>query len=153
MQTKKIRWGRAVTAGLVATIIGFVVGFVVYGLMNGIYQSYGNLPYAKQPASIPVYLGQMIVGGALLNVMFALIYAVIQQSIPGQKSWQKGLFFGAILLVVNMLPMAFNTWMQIAQPNQLILVEAVNRSIGLMLQAVIIAGIYGARTSYKPKTA
>jgi hypothetical protein len=56
--------------------------------------------------------------------------------------WQKSLAFGVMLLAVFMLPIAFNTWMQIAQPAVLILVEAVNRSIGLLLQATLIALVY-----------
>jgi MFS family permease len=145
MRANGIRWGRALIAGLLATIVGFVIGFVLYGAMNGVYESYGDLPYAKQPESIPVYLLQMVAGGAVLNVLLAAVYAIIREGLPGQTAWQKGLAFGAVLLVVNMLPIAFNTWMQIAQPTGLILVEAVNRSIGLMVQAVIMAIVYGQR--------
>ena len=54
--------------------------------------------------------------------------------------WGRAIVTG---LVVNMLSIAFNTWMQIAQPDMLILVEAVNRTIGLMVQAVIVAVVYG----------
>ena len=98
---------------------------------------------AKPVESVPTYLLQMVAGGAVLNVLIALIYAIIQEGLPGQKRLQKGLAFGAVLLAINMLPIAFNTWMQIAQPVMLILVEAVNRTIGLLIQALIIAIVYG----------
>ncbi len=143
MKTSNIRWGRAVVAGLLATVIGFLVGFVLYGSMNGVYESFGDLPYAKPVESISAYLTQMFTGGAVLTVLIALVYAVIQSGLPGQKRWQKGLIFGLMLLIVNMLPIAFNTWMQIAQPVELILIEIVNRTISLLVQALVIAIVYG----------
>jgi hypothetical protein len=111
--------------------------------MNGVYESHGDLPYAKPIDSLPSYFAQMLVGGAVLNVLIAVVYGVIHQALPGQKAWQKGLVFGGMLLVLYMLPIAFNAWMQIAQPPALILVEAINRTIGLMIEALIIAVIYG----------
>jgi len=144
MQEKQIRWGKVIWAGVLATIIGFVLGFFLYSATNGVYEAYGDLPYAKPVTSIPAYLSIMLAGSVVLTVMFALVYALIRGGLPGRNAWQKGLSYGLILLVVNMLPMAFNTWMQIAQPTLLILVEALNRSISLMIQAVIIALVYDA---------
>lgn len=143
MKTNSIRWGRVVVAGLLATVIGMLVGFVLYSSVNGVYERFGDLPYAKPVGSIPIYLSQMVVGGGALTVLWALVYAVIQEGLPGQNKWQKGLFFGLMLLVINMLPIAFNTWMQIAQPGVLILVEAVNRTIGLLVTGLVIAAVYG----------
>jgi hypothetical protein len=131
----------------VAVVVGFLVGGVLYSAVNGVYESYGELPYAKPIDSLPSYFAQMLVGGAVINVLLAVIYAVIHQALPGHRAWQKGLVFGGILLVLYMLPIAFNAWMQIAQPPALILVEAVNRAIGLMIEAVVIAVIYGQERS------
>jgi len=143
MESGNIRWGRVVIAGLLATAIGFIVSGILYGSMNGVYESYGDLAYAKPVDSVPVYLLQMLAGGAVLTVLTALVYAIIQGGLPGRKPWRKGLAFGAILLAVYMLPIAFNTWMQIAQPTVLILVEAANRTVGLVVQALVIAIVYG----------
>ncbi|MCP4543707.1 MAG: hypothetical protein GY832_41870 [Chloroflexi bacterium] len=143
MKTNSVRWGRVIVAGLLAAIIAFVVEGMLYGSMNGVYEGFGDLPYAKPVESVPAYLLQMLAGGAALTVLIALVYAIIQEGLPGQKQWQKGLAFGVMLLVLYALPTAFNTWMQIAQPVTLILVEAVNRTIGLLIQALVIAMVYG----------
>ncbi len=143
MQKKQIQWGKVILAGVSATIIGFVLEGLLYSASNSVYTSFGNLPYAKPVESVPVYLATMIAGSIVLTVLFALIFALIRDCLPGRRAWQKGLFFGLILLAVYMLPMAFNTWMQIAQPLGLILLEAMNRTIGLLVQAVIIALVYG----------
>jgi hypothetical protein len=143
MKLSHIRWGRAAAAGLVASLVGMVVGFVLYSAANGVYARFGELPYAKPVESIGIYLTQMMLGGLALNVLLAVVYAVVQGALPGQKTWQKGLAFGLILLVVNMLPIAFNTWMQIAQPEALILVEALNRTVGLLVTGLAIAVVYG----------
>ena len=143
MKTSNIRWGRAVVAGLLATIVGFVAGFGLYSAANEVYARFGELPYAKPVESVGIYLTQMMLGGLVLNVLLALVYAVVQEALPGRKKWKKGLSFGLILLVVNMLPIAFNTWMQIAQPEVLILVEALNRTIGLLITGLVIAAVYG----------
>ena len=140
-----INWRKAIAAGLLATVVGFAVEFVLYSAANGVYESYGELAYARPVESISAYLTQMMIGGALLNVLLALAYAIIHTGLPGAQ-WKKGLSFWLILLVVNMLPMAFNTWMQIAQPVPLILVEAANRSIGLMITALVVAVVYGRGT-------
>ena len=143
MESNRIHWGKAVLAGLLAAVTGFVVGGILYGSVNGVYESFGDLPYAKPVESVPVYLLLMLAGGAVLTVLTALVYAIIQRGLPGNKPWQKGLAFGTMLLAVYMLPIAFNTWVQIAQPTVLILVEAANRTVGLMVQALIIATVYG----------
>ena len=143
MQKKQIHWGKVILAGVLATVIGFVLEGLLYSASNGVYASYGDLPYAKPVESLPAYLATMMGGSVILTVLFALIYALIRDGLPGQRAWQKGLSFGLILLAVYMLPTAFNTWMQIAQPLTLILLEAVNRTIGLLVQAVIIALVYG----------
>jgi hypothetical protein len=143
VKTNNIHWGRAVVASLLATVSGFIAGFVLYSSVNGIYESYGDLPYAKSVESVPSYLLQMVAGGMVLNVLLALVYAVIHEALPGQKKWQKGLSFWVMLLVVNMLPIAFNAWMQVAQPVTLILVEAMNRTIGLLVAALVMAAVYG----------
>ena len=149
MKTSNIRWGRAVAAGLMATVVGFIVGGVLYGAANGVYESFGDLPYAKPVESIPVYLLQMVAGGAVLNILIALVYAVIHEALPGRSKWQKGLTFGLMLLVIYMLPIAFNTWMQIAQPTVLILIEAINRTIGLLIQALVISVVYGRSSAIR----
>lgn len=143
MQKKKIHLGKVILAGVLATIIGFILEGLLYSASNSVYESFGDLPYAKPVESLPVYLTTMVAGSIVLTVLFALIYALIRDGLPGRRAWQKGLFFGLILLAVYMLPTAFNTWMQIAQPLALILLEAMNRTIGLLVQAVIIALVYG----------
>jgi len=142
MNRMKIHWGRVLLAGLAAALLGFVIGFLLYSASNGIYETYSGMAYAKQPASIGAYLVQMVAGSLVISSLFAAVYAVVRESLPGEKAWQKGIAFGVILLGLNMLPIAFNTWMQIAQPEVLILIEAANRSISLMVQAVLIAAVY-----------
>jgi hypothetical protein len=143
MKLSRIRWVKVAWAGVLATVVGFVVGFLLYGAANGAYARFGELAYARPVESVGTYLAQMVVGGLALNLLLALVYAVVQEALPGQKRWQQGFSFGLILLVVNMLPIAFNTWIQISQPEVLILIEALNRSIGLLITALIIAVVYG----------
>lgn len=139
MQTHTVCWKRAILAGLLATLVGFIVGFGLYSLANPVYARYSSLPYAKPVDSTVAYLIQMVVGGAVLNMLLALVYATIYPGLPGKTGWQKGLAFGLLLLIVNMLPIAFNTWMQIAQPVVLIIIEALNRTVGLLITGLIIA--------------
>lgn len=143
MKLSRIRWVKVAWAGVLATVVGFVVGFLLYGAANGAYARFGELAYARPVESVGTYLAQMVVGGLALNLLLALVYAVVQEALPGQKRWQQGFSFGLILLVVNMLPIAFNTWMQIAQPEALILVEALNRTVGLLVTGLAIAVVYG----------
>jgi hypothetical protein len=141
MNLRDIRWGRVMIAGLAATVASFIAGFILYGAANGFYARFGELPYAKPVESVGLYLTQMMLGGLVLNLLLALVYALVGEALPGHKRWQKGLSFGLILLVVNMLPIAFNTWMQINQPEVLILVEAINRSVGLLITGLVIAAV------------
>jgi len=143
MKTGNIRWGRAIIAGLLTGVIDFLVGFVLYGSVNGVYQSFGDLPYAKPITSIPIYLLEMVLGGLALCVLWALIYVIIQEGLPGRYKWQKGLVFGLILIAIKVLPAAFNTWMQVAQPDVLLLVETVNSTIGALIAGLLIAAFYG----------
>ena len=143
MKTNNIRWGRAVVAGLLATVIGFLAGFVLFSCVNGVYERFGDLPYAKPITSLPLYLLQRIVVGGALTVLWALVYAAIQEGLPGQNKWQKGLAFGLVLIATRVLPGAFNAWMEIAQPGVLVLVEMVNNAIGVLIVGLVIAAFYG----------
>ncbi|MDY7078450.1 MAG: hypothetical protein SXV54_16160 [Chloroflexota bacterium] len=145
MKTSNIRWGRAILAGVLTGLICFFVGTAMYASVNGVYERFGDLPYAKQVTSVPVYLLQMVVvGGLVLNTLWAIVYAIIQEGLPGQNKWQKGLAFGLVLIAIKVLPTAFNTWMQIAQPGVLVLIEMVNSAINALVAGLLIAAFYGS---------
>lgn len=70
---------------------------------------------------------------SLLYMSFLiLIFIYIFPLIPG-KGWKKGVAFGLICAMVKAVPEAFNQWMIIDYPSQLILLQLINTIIGLLL--------------------
>jgi hypothetical protein len=70
-----------------------------------------------------------------------LIFIYIFPLIPG-KGWKKGVIFGLICAMVKAVPEAFNQWMVIDYPYQLILLQLVNTIIGLILFGFLLGYIF-----------
>jgi len=94
-------------AGFIATIITFLYSYLTDGyLFSWIYLIVPGAAIWKDFAGI-WYLWSILVI-FIVSIIYAFIYALIEESVPGIR-FSKGFFFGLMLWLVGVLPFALDT--------------------------------------------
>lgn len=127
-------------AGFIASLVWFVIGGVLYmnPLVAGFYKKNEKHPGVKKWANVKEYLLKMYVFGTLVQcLIFALAYSFISPILPG-NILSKTLIFGLILIGIKIYPRFSDMWLQANYPNELLLVEFINGTIGSFVIAFIL---------------
>ena len=133
--------GKIIIAAVAITIFDAVVGMITCG---GIF----NWVYKLEPVSVwkPMEgapgLG-FYVGALVLNIVLALVYALIHKGIPGRNRLVRGLIFGLCIWSIGTLPGMFATYSFMAVNATVVVYWGVLALIQNPLQGLIIAAIYG----------
>lgn len=77
---------------------------------------------------------------ALLAILIKL-YLMFYSNIPG-AGWVKGLCFGLMISLIKTVPEAFNKWTLISYPDELILIQLINGSLGSIIFGVLVATLF-----------
>ena len=133
--------GRIVIAGVVPTVLDAVVGAVTCGgVFNWVYQ----LEPTDVWKSMDAPPGPMVFVGILaINVILAVVYALLQKGIPGGNKAVKGLVFGLCVWAVGMLPGMFSTYAFMTVATTVVVYWTILGLIHIPLEGLIIALIYG----------
>ncbi len=145
MEYSVIVW-KAVVWGAVILVIDMIIGNLLY--MNpvtaGIYKAYEGNPVMKTVddfGGIGWYVGLNMGAGVFIVIVYLLLYLAVYSVLPENKI-AAGLIFGAAIVLVKVLPKAFNQFMLFHYPVKLIVTQAVNSSISSMLFGLYTSGIY-----------
>ena len=142
----KINKKRAILWGAIAMVIQMVVGNLLY--MNPIVMKIN-----KQFEGHPTLKSFDFIGGMtnwlIVTMIFSIgmiifwiiLYIVLYDSIPG-KGILKGLIFGLFVGLIRAVPEAFNQWMLLSYPSELILIQLINTFIGLTLFGLVLGFFY-----------
>jgi len=128
-------------AGVVVEIFSAIVGFVTCGwLFNWVYK----LPPTDvwKPMEGPPGL-EVYIGGLILSIILALIYAIVQKGIPGKNKIAKGIVFGLCVWAVGTLPGMFATWAFMTVAETVIIYWTILALVVTPIKGIIIAAIYG----------
>ena len=143
----RIRWRRAVIAGLVANVASFVIG-------GGGYVLIGRHFFALEPASIwrwtPLRMFDLptgwwvylVIGNTVLAVAVALAYAILYPGIPG-RGIAKGLWFGLFVYVVGVLPALFTVHVLTVMNGWAVLYFTIQSFFEHQAYGASVAAIYG----------
>ncbi len=118
--------------GFITSLVWFVIGGVLYmnPLVAGIYKKNEKHPGVKKWKNIKEYLLKMYVFGTLIQcLIFTLIYTFINPILP-TNIVSKTIIFGLILIGIKIYPRLSDMWLQTTYPNELLLVEFINGTIG-----------------------
>ena len=133
--------GRFLTAGLVSSLL-FAVLDMAFGVLGGLVGSkVFGLP-AAQPAGFEQKTRLALVFEVVNGFMLALIYALIQTSLPGQ-GWVKGISYGLIVWGLRVVMWAFSTYVMTDMPPVTIGINVVTGLVEVLILGVVIAAIYG----------
>ncbi len=130
-----------VKAGFVTSLVWFVIGGVLYmnPLVARIYKKNEKHPGVKKWRNVKEYLLKMYVFGDLIQcLIFALIYTFISPILP-TNIVSKTIIFGLILIGIKIYPRLSDMWLQTTYPNELLLVEFINGTIGSFVIAFVLA--------------
>ena len=132
---------RILIAGVAVTIFNMVVGMVTCG---GLF----SWVYKVEPVNVwkqmsgPPGVG-FLAGTFILSAILALIYAVLQKSLPGKNKFAKGFVFGLFVWAVGILPGMLATYEFMNISNVWIIYMTILGLIENPLKGIIIAFIYG----------
>lgn len=137
---------KATLWGAVTIVIQLVVGNILW--MNPIVANL-NKQFEGHPSIKSFdFLGGMtnwvlvtFLFGIFLSIVFIVLYPMLYAKLPGE-GWSKGLAFGAILAFIKAVPEAFNQWMVIVYPWELIVLQLVNTVLGLLIFGTILGALF-----------
>lgn len=142
---------------LINTKRAFVIGALIIVMQMGIFSALWLNPFvegisaqfADHPSIKPyAYFGgidnwmqlRTLYNIALLAILIKL-YLMFYSNIPG-AGWVKGLCFGLMISLIKTVPEAFNKWTLISYPDELILIQLINGSLGSIIFGVLVATLF-----------
>jgi len=133
--------GKIIIAALIISLFSAIFAGVTCGwLFNWVYKLEPTNVW--KPMDGPPGLGFHI-GGFLLNVVLAVVYALFRKGIPGKNKLAKGFVFGLCVWAVGMLPGMFSTYYFMTVATGVVIYWAILGLIEMPIKGLIIAAIYG----------
>ena len=128
-------------AELAVSLFGAVFGGVTCGwLFNWVYKLEPTNVW--KPMGGPPGLAFQI-GGFLLNIILAVVYALLRKGIPGKNKLSKGLVFGLCVWAVGILPGMFSTYSFMTVATGVVIYWTILGLVEMPIKGLIIAAIYG----------
>jgi len=133
--------GKILIAAVVALVFSAILGALTCG---GIF----SWVYKLEPTNVwkPTYasLGlAFFIGSFLLNIILAVVYALLRKGIPGKNKLVKGLVFGLSVWAVGMLPGMFCTYYFMTVATGVVIYWTILGLVEMPIKGLIIAAIYG----------
>lgn len=133
--------GKVVLAGMAGFVFSSIVGALTCGwLFNWVYQL--EPVNVWKPMSGPPS-AKFYAGALLLNIILALVYALLNKGIPGKSKLAKGLVFGLCVWAVGVLPGMFSMAAFMTVARGVVAYWTLLDLVALPLKGLIIAAIYG----------
>jgi len=146
---KHVKVGRAVVAGLVANVLSFVVGGGGYHLFGWVFtlEPQGIWKWnPEQTADMSVGWWVVLIGGnTLAAIVFALVYAILFNGIPG-TGLRKGLVFGLIVWLIGVVPAIFTMYIMMNIHPAALLYFLTQALVEYFVYGAAVALVYGRQT-------
>lgn len=136
-----MKLGRILIAAVVISLFGAIFGGLTCGWLF-------NWVYKLEPTNVwkPIDSApglQIQIGVFLLNVVFAVVYALLKKGIPGKNKLTKGLVFGLCVWAVGMLPGMFSTYSFMTVATGVVIYWTLLGLVEIPVKGLIVAAIYG----------
>jgi len=135
-----MNYWRIFIAGVVVTVFEAAVEMITYGwLFKWVYEiEPTNIWRVMDAPPVAYYSGVMA-----LNIVLALVYALLVKGIPGKNKLTKGLVFGLCVWAVGTLPAMLATYMFMTVGATVVIYWTITGLVFTPLMGLIIAAIYG----------
>jgi hypothetical protein len=133
--------GKVLIAAAAVSVFSAICGGLTCGWLF-------NWVYKLEPANIwrpmngPPGLTFQIAGFSL-NIVLAVVYALLRKGIPGKNKLTKGLTFGLCVWAVGMLPGMLSTYSFMTVAAGVVIYWAVLGLVEIPIKGLIISAIYG----------
>jgi hypothetical protein len=133
--------GKVLIAAVTVSVFGAIFAGVTCGwLFNWVYKLEPTNVWKPMEGS-PGLL--FYIGSFLLNIILAVIYALLRKGIPGKNKLAKGIIFGLCVWAVGMLPGMFSTYYFMTVAIGVVIYWTILGLIEMPIKGLIIAAIYG----------
>ena len=109
--------------------------------LNEKYAEHPNMKSMDFIGGLGCWLAINTLFSLFLFIMFVIVFVFFYPSLPG-KGWLKGLYFGIIISFIKNLPEAFDQWIVIVYPYELILAQLINTTISIIFIGIIMQIIF-----------
>ncbi len=135
-----MNYWRIFIAGVAVTVFEAAVGMITCGwLFKWVYEiEPTNIWRVMDAPPVAYYSGVMA-----LNIVLALVYALLVKGIPGKNKLIKGLVFGLCVWAVGALPAMLATYMFMTVGLTIVIYWTITGLVFTPLMGLIIAAIYG----------
>ena len=135
-----MRIGKILVAALAVSLFSAVFAGVTCGwLFNWVYKL--EPINVWKPMDGPPGIAFQI-GSFVLNVIIAIVYALLRNGIPGKNRITKGLVFGLCVWAVGMLPGMFSTYYFMTVATGVVIYWTILGLVEIPIKGIIIAAIY-----------
>ena len=133
--------GKILIAALTVSLFGAIFAGVTCGwLFNWVYKLEPTNVWKPMdgPPGLLFYIGSF-----LLNIILAVVYALLRKGISGKNKLTKGLIFGLCVWAVGMLPGMFSTYYFMTVATGVVIYWTILGLVEMPIKGLIIAAIYG----------
>lgn len=133
--------GKIFIAAVVLSVFGAVFGAVTCGgIFSWVYKLEPTNVWKPMngPPSLTFYIGSF-----LLNIVLAVVYALLRKGIPGKNKSTKGLIFGLCVWAIGMLPGMFSIYSFMTVATGVVIYWTILGLVEMLIKGLIIAAIYG----------
>ncbi len=135
-----MKYWRIFIAGVVVTVFSTGVGMITCGwLFNWVYEIEPTNIWRAMDAPPAAYYPASLA----LNIVLALVYALLVKGIPGKNKLIKGLVFGLCVWAVGTLPAMLGTYLFMTVALTVVIYWTIAGLVFTPLMGLIIAAIYG----------
>ena len=133
--------GKILIAALALSVFGMIFGGLTCGwLFNWIYKLEPTNVWKPMdgPPGLVFYLGSF-----LLNIILAVVYALLSKGLPGKNKLARGLVFGLCVWAVGILPGMFATYYFMTVATGWVIYMFIIGLVETPIKGLIISAIYG----------
>ncbi len=133
--------GRLIVSSVANTVLGSIVGALTCGgIFSWVYKLEPTNVWRPMEGAPGI---SFMVGVFVINLIFAVVYALLKNGLPGEKNWIKGSVFGLCVWSVGILPGMFFTYYFMTVATTVLVYWLVTDLIMLPIRGLIVAVIYG----------
>lgn len=138
-----IKTGNALVLIGIVFLAGAVIGNLLYmnPFVANLYAQRAGHPGLKpwqEFGSLQAFIMMNMAAGVFLSILYVILFSLIRDRLPS-SAFAAGLIFGLLVILVKAAPEAWNQYLNINYPPELILTQLVNSVIGILAMTVILS--------------
>lgn len=131
---------KVILATIAVAIFNIIVGALTCGgVFSWVYKLEPTAIWKPMTSAFPL----MIANAFFVNLIFVLVYAIINKGVPGSNKYKKGLIYGLLVWLVGLLPGILATYIFMTVATTVVVYWTIWGLIVTPLKGLIAAAIYG----------